>query len=60
MDLRDMEHWYGAGEFETGEGDEMQAGQDVQTTLVVADQASEAGLPGEGALKHPATKPLRR
>jgi hypothetical protein len=38
----------------------VQAGEYGETSLVVAGQASEAGLPGEGALKHPAIKPLRR
>ena len=47
MNLPDAKDRDRAGEFETDEGDQMQAGQDGQAALVVADQAAEAGLPGE-------------
>jgi hypothetical protein len=60
MDLRQMEDRNGAGEFKAGEVDEVEAGEDGEATLVVADETAEAALPGEGALKHPATMPLRR
>jgi hypothetical protein len=60
MDLCYVKDRRGAGELKANEGDEVEAGQNVEATLVVADEASEAGLPSEGALKHPATMPLRR
>ena len=41
-------------EFEAREGDEVEAGQDGEAALVVAHQAAEAHLPGEGALDDPA------
>ena len=37
-------------EHEAGEGDEVQAGDGLGQSLVVAHEASEAGGPGEGAL----------
>lgn len=39
-----------AMEHEAGEGDEVQASDGLWQALVVADEASEAGGPGEGAL----------
>ena len=39
---------------EAGEGEKMQASQDVGQPLVVAGQPTEAGGPGEPALEHPA------
>jgi hypothetical protein len=45
--------WRGARQLQAREGNEMQAFEDVEASLVVAGQASEAGLPGEGALDHP-------
>src|SRR5215210_7267613 len=53
MDLPQGEVRDGAGEIEAGEGDEMQASEDGQAALVVADEATEAGFPGEGALHDP-------
>src|SRR4051812_15669095 len=46
----------GAREFKAGEGDEVQAFEDVEASLVVSDQTSEAGLPGEGALDDPSSR----
>ena len=56
MNLRYVKERGGPGEFEADEGDEMEAGQDIEATLVVANEASEAGLPGEGALDYPSAR----
>jgi hypothetical protein len=56
MNLEQAEHRSDSLEFETGEGDEVEAGQDGETTFVVADEAAKAGLPGEGPLHHPAAR----
>jgi hypothetical protein len=37
-----------------------EGGVEIIAALVVADQASEARLPGKGPLKHPVIMPLRR
>lgn len=42
------------GEHEAGESDDMEACQDFRQALVVTDEASEAGRPGEGAFNDPA------
>src|SRR4051794_20821160 len=46
----------GARERQAREGDEVQAFEDVEASLVVSDQTSEAGLPGEGALDDPSAR----
>jgi hypothetical protein len=56
MNLAEPGHRGDSPEFETGEGDEVEAGQDGESALVVADEAAEAGLPGEGPLHHPAAR----
>lgn len=43
----------GVLEHEAGEGDDVQAAEGVRQSLVAADEAAEAGRPGEGALDHP-------
>ncbi len=61
MDSAGAEEWGGVAEFEAGEGDDVETRQDGEAALVVAGQAAEAHLPGEGALDDPApgrsTKP---
>src|SRR5215207_6212470 len=53
MNLPQVKEGDGAGQFEAGEGDEVEAGEHGEAPLVVADEASEAGLPGEGSFAHP-------
>ena len=40
-------------EREVGEGDEVQAGEGLGQSLIVAGEAAEAGEPAEGALNDP-------
>ena len=44
----------GLFEHEADEGDDVQIGERLRQSLVVAHEAAEAGGPGEGALGHPA------
>ena len=44
MDLRDVEDRRGSGEFEAGEGDEVQAGQDVEAPYSLLDMAADAAV----------------
>jgi hypothetical protein len=60
MDSVDPYGGNGASERDAGEGDEVEASEHVEPSLVVADQAAEAGLPSEGAFNDPATLPMRR
>ncbi len=58
--LADPEGGDGALEFEAGERDQMEAGQNGETALVAHEQAAVAVQPGEGALNDPITGPMRR